>query len=91
MHPNPLHHEDYTVFIRLLKKIRLEKEMTQAELARRLEIEQTYVSRIERQERRLDPAELRMWCQALDISTVDFMYRYELELLGQTKVPSHFK
>ena len=77
MAPNPLHHPDYEVFIKLLRSVRVEVGVTQAELADRLGIEQSTISKIERRERRVDVAELRQICIALGISFVEFTSRLE--------------
>ena len=77
MTPNPLHHPDYVVFTDLLRSVRVEAGVTQVELARRLGIEQSTISKIERRERRVDVAELRQICIALGISFIEFTSRLE--------------
>ncbi|MGT2512285.1 helix-turn-helix domain-containing protein [Cupriavidus basilensis] len=42
--------------------------ITQADLAARLDVTQTFVSKCERGERRLDVKELRSWCMAIGVS-----------------------
>jgi transcriptional regulator with XRE-family HTH domain len=57
--------EEYTELIRLLRVAREDAGMTQAELGKRLGQTQSFVSKCERGERRLDVIELRHFCKAL--------------------------
>lgn len=57
--------ERYREFVVALRSARLESRMTQTELAKRLGRPQSYVSKVERLERRLDPAEFYDWATAL--------------------------
>lgn len=77
MNSKPLHHSDYALFTRLLKQIRLEAGVTQIELAQRLGIEQSLISKAESQVRRLDVAELYNICLALNVPFTEFAARYE--------------
>lgn len=86
MAPNPLHRPDYAVFTDLLRTIREEAGVTQVELAVRLGIEQSTISKIERQERRVDVAELRRICMALDISLVEFVSRLEHAMIKRERI-----
>lgn len=63
--PKPLHDLDYRTLIESLTSIRQGLRMTQAELAARLERPQSYVSKIERFERRMDIGEWRRMALAL--------------------------
>ncbi len=64
----------------LLRQIRLEAGLTQAELARRLGRPQTFVSKYELGERRLDLLQLRQICRAVGLTLGGFVARLE-ELL----------
>lgn len=64
---------NYEIFRGLLRMAREERGLTQADLALRLNETQTFISKCERGERRLDIIELRSWCAALDISFADFV------------------
>ena len=61
----------------LLRIARQEADMRQVDLADRLGQPQSYVSKYESGERRLDLLELRQICNALDISLVAFIRRLE--------------
>lgn len=65
------------VFLRLLRKERKKADLTQDQLADRLGATQSFVSKCERGERRLDVVELRDWCLALGISLDTFARRFE--------------
>ena len=62
-----------------LRTVRSQAGVTQAELARRLKLPQSFVSKYESGERRLDLVELRQICKALGISLVEFVRRFEKE------------
>lgn len=53
--------------LRLLRKTRRNVGVTQEELATRLDETQTFISKCERGERRIDVIELRKFCEALGI------------------------
>jgi transcriptional regulator with XRE-family HTH domain len=64
----------------LSRELRLEAGLTQTELAARIEKDQTFVSKYERGERRLDILEIREVCRALGISLEEFARRLEKAL-----------
>ena len=59
--------------LELLREKRVDAGLRQSELARRLGQPQSFVSKYESGERRLDVLELRQICQALGITLVDFV------------------
>ena len=61
----------------LLRQIRKEAGLTQVGIARRLGQPQSYVSKYESGERRLDLVEIREVCQAAGLSLEDFARRWE--------------
>jgi transcriptional regulator with XRE-family HTH domain len=71
---------EYRTMLRLLKKLREEAEVTQVDLAARLKQSQSFVSKTERGERRLDVIQLRTICQTLGVSLAEFVKRLEREL-----------
>ncbi len=64
------------VFRELLKKTRVAKNLTQADLAKRLNLPQSYVSKYESGERRLDFVETVLVCDALGLSIEEFAAAY---------------
>lgn len=67
----------YRALISLLKKYRLNSNMTQNELATILDCDQGYVSKYESGQRRLDVIEVRTICKYLGIDFVDFANQLE--------------
>jgi transcriptional regulator with XRE-family HTH domain len=61
----------------LLRQLRLDARLTQMALAKRLARPQSFVSKYESGERRLDLIELRQVCLVLGISLEDFINRFE--------------
>lgn len=59
----------------VLADVRTKAGVTQRELARRLERAHSYVSRIEKGDRRLDVPEMIQWCEVLNADPVDVMKR----------------
>lgn len=72
------------VLTTLLREIRQQAGLTQADLAKRLGKPQPYVSRYETGERRLDVLEFRRVCQACGVSSVEIMQRLD-RLLKRTE------
>jgi transcriptional regulator with XRE-family HTH domain len=62
---------------RLLKQIRRGAGLRQDDLADQLGKRQSFVSKYESGERRLDLVELRQICKAVGVSLIDFVKRYE--------------
>ncbi|MHB1344953.1 MAG: helix-turn-helix domain-containing protein [Thermoleophilia bacterium] len=61
----------------LLRTARIEAGLRQADLASRLSKPQSYVSKYESGERRLDFLEVREICHAVGIRFTDFVARFE--------------
>ncbi len=78
--PKSVDRSEYDVFLKLLRRARDEAGLTQVQLADRLAQTQSFVSKVERGERRLDVVELRWWCGAMSLSLSDFAARLEQEL-----------
>lgn len=68
---------DYKVLRTLLRKKREAAGLTQVDLARRIDETQSYVSKCERGERRLDLVQLRILCRAIGITLTDFVKEFE--------------
>jgi transcriptional regulator with XRE-family HTH domain len=60
----------------LLRQVRLDTRLTQLQLAEKIGNTQSYVSKYESGEQRLDLIELEAVCQAVGISLTDFVKRY---------------
>ncbi|HEX8174647.1 MAG TPA: helix-turn-helix transcriptional regulator [Pyrinomonadaceae bacterium] len=66
--------------VNLLREMRVEAGLTQVDLAERIERDQTFVSKYESGQRRLDALELREICQAIGITLEEFARRLEKAL-----------
>jgi len=81
-----LHSEGYSLFLRQLRATRKRVGVTQIELAKRLDETQSFVSKCERGERRIDVVELREFCHALGVPFNDFTRRLDASMVRS--VPS---
>lgn len=61
----------------LIRQIRLEAKLTQAEVSARLGKQANFVSKCERGERLLDIVELDYLCAAMGVALEEFVRRYE--------------
>ena len=75
-----IHDNAYQILIDCLRSARQAANVTQVDLASELGTDQSYVSKYERAERRLDVIELRAICKALGINFPDFILAFEKEL-----------
>jgi len=80
-----IHSSAYALFLKLLKAQRDGQGLTQLAIAAKMGTTQTFVSKCERGERRLDVVELHMWCNALGITTADFVQDFDDALRASTK------
>ncbi|MBS9525906.1 helix-turn-helix transcriptional regulator [Litoribacter alkaliphilus] len=76
-----IHKAEYKALIHLLREIRENAGITQKELAQELGTDQTFISKVETGERRLDVIELKSLCDALGIDFQEFIK----ELLSKIK------
>ena len=85
--PKPTFNQAEDLFRKLLKNLRQDRNLTQAQLAERLSLPQSYISKYEAGERRLDFVETFFLCNALGISIEDFtkMFIGELAKTGRRK------
>lgn len=71
---------EYGVVLRLLREAREAAELTQVQLAEKLGQSQSFVSKAERGDRRLDVIQLRTILGALGVPLADFVRGLEAEL-----------
>ena len=67
----------YAIFLKMLKKARQNADLTQTQLAQRIGETQTFVSKCERGERRVDVIELRSFCRAFGLTLKQFVTALE--------------
>jgi transcriptional regulator with XRE-family HTH domain len=77
-----IYSEEYGTFLQLLKEARENAGMTQEDLAAKLKATQSFVSKCERGERRLDIIELWQFCQAIEVSFSQFVLELDRQLLS---------
>ncbi|HYV40074.1 MAG TPA: helix-turn-helix transcriptional regulator [Gemmataceae bacterium] len=74
---------EYAAVLRLLKQAREKAGITQVELAKKIEETQSYVSKVERGDLRLDIVQLRTLCRILGTTLPAFVQQLERELAGK--------
>lgn len=63
-----IYSDEYIHIISNLRNVRIQKHITQNELASILGVHQSFVSKVENRERRLDVVEFLSWIDALDVT-----------------------
>ncbi|NIH84593.1 helix-turn-helix domain-containing protein [Amycolatopsis granulosa] len=71
---------EYQQLCRLLRELRQEAGLTQVQVAERLGVPQSFVSKYETGERRLDVVELRHISAALNVKFTDLLSQLDLDL-----------
>lgn len=69
----------YVRFLYLLRQLREQAGLTQVELAQRLDTTQSFISKCERGDRRIDIVELRAFCTAMGTSLMQFVETFEAQ------------
>ncbi|HAI93557.1 MAG TPA: transcriptional regulator [Xanthomonadaceae bacterium] len=80
------HNRDYQLLLAVLKAVRKRVGVTQIELAERLGNTQTFVSKCERGERRIDAVELVEFAEAMGVAPQELLGEY-LEQRGRATSP----
>ena len=83
-----IYSDAYVEFLRQLRAARHAKGVTQTELALRLGATQSFVSKCERGERRLDLIETRAFCEALTLDFLAFVTAVHESLSACSPSPS---
>ena len=81
-----IHSNDYARCLELFRRVRERQGMTQEQLAERLGVTQSFISKCERGERRIDVIELRSFCRAMGVPPASFVAELE-QLLGSGSLP----
>lgn len=74
---------EFEVFTKLLREIRVRAGLTQVELAELLGQTQSYISKVERGECRLDIVQIRQFCRVLKTTLPEFVAEYESRLASR--------
>lgn len=76
---------EYGFILERLISARNEAGLTQSQLAQKLGKPQSFVSKVERHERRLDVVEFVIMCKELDVAPRKILADLEARLLGTSK------
>lgn len=76
------HHPAYVAFLKMLREERQTSGFTQVQLADRLGNRQTFISKLESGDRRLDIIELFEYLDSIGSDPVDFVSRLRAKLRG---------
>jgi transcriptional regulator with XRE-family HTH domain len=71
--PKSLYSDTYSRFLKLLRRARIDAGLTQVDLAKRLGRPQSFVSKCESGERRVDVAEFLAFCTAIPVDPVSII------------------
>ena len=77
-----IYSEVYSRFLEELRNARTKASLTQAQVAERLGQTQSFISKVERGERRIDVVELRAICEVLGVSFPSFAKQLDKILSG---------
>ena len=77
--------DEYSILLELLAALRQKSGVTQVELAQMLGQSQSFISKVERGDRRLDIIQLRTICQTLGTTLPEFITAWEKRLRAGKK------
>jgi transcriptional regulator with XRE-family HTH domain len=83
-----IHSTQYAAFLNVLRHTRRRAGLTQIQLAEKIGETQTFVSKCERGERRVDVVELRAFCQAFGMPLKQFVTVFEKAMESSTGKPA---
>ena len=79
-----LYSDEHKIFLALLRKVRTEAGLTQAAVAKRLAVPQSYVSDYETGSRKLDTLQMRQVCAAIETTLPEFAALLE-DVIAETE------
>lgn len=71
---------EYEVFLQVLRETRKEAGLNQSDVAKGIRQTQSFISKCERGERRIDIVELRVFCRSFGLPLAEFVQRFERAL-----------
>jgi transcriptional regulator with XRE-family HTH domain len=88
---NSLYDERYKLLRKKLRLMRLASEITQLELAEKLGVGQSYISKIERGENFIDVVLYTRWCDVCDVKAGETLDQIAAALTNSAPLPSRVK
>ena len=82
MSTKTIYTREYRILLRILRSKRQQKRISQKDLAKKLGVPQSFISKIESGERRIDVIDLFRYCDVLNIELVQFIK----ELIKEIKI-----
>jgi transcriptional regulator with XRE-family HTH domain len=75
-----LYTQQYAILLAMLREARAKVGLTQADVAKKLRVSQSDVSKCELGQRRLDVVELKLWVETLGVPLTEFLTAFEARL-----------
>lgn len=72
--------QDDIIIATMIRRLRRERNVSQAQIATVLSLPQPVISKIERSERRVALGELRLICELLGVPLVNFVAEYQTQV-----------
>jgi transcriptional regulator with XRE-family HTH domain len=79
-----IHKKEYKYFVQVFTEYRIKAKLLQVDLAKKLGVPQSFVSKIETGQRKVDIIELREICSHLNVTITEFVTKLEKEIKTKT-------